>query len=646
MEFSSSYDVFQYLQEKDELNMLQNLDEVLAVDHPLYSETKKLIIAHHRNQEETLFLQTINNSAKSLTNDDITRSLKGEQVDVYRVEELIGLGGMGAVYSARRNDGKLQQKVAIKFIYPSVTSLVGEEVIHSEAQHLINISHPYVARFLSIGTCANNSLQYIVMEYVEGEPIDEYCSNHRLSEKQTLKLVLKLLSAINEVHSNMVVHADIKPSNILVDTKGEPKLMDFGIARRVEQQKSNNKVAPRGASRDYASPEQLQKNNLTAASDIYSIGKLLHKLDLSRGLNLIAKKACADCPEARYASVGQLQEDIERYIENRPTRAESLGFIGRTLRAAQRNYALVIVTSVILVSVTGTSLWLKNKNEELKTTIEREQATGRFMQSIFKYANAKRTEKVGGYTVEEVLADLAERAITELEDYPLARFAILFELAKSYQESGKYEKALKVLDSVPDKKEVLSEPYIEMHYHVSRAYNHNGLKQRQASLSELDKAWRIGEKIESPSLDEQKALAVTLIAKAFFNYYQEDYNASKDAARQVIERYSDILPEQQVATIYNTLAASQRNLGDYSAAQAAFQKSIDILVEKFGSIEHPSLFYKRYNLYVTYRQLDREQEALEGLKVLRQQVLEVYDDDFPLLKDITDQLDSSSEPKV
>ncbi len=204
----------------------------------------------------------------------------GRRIGPYRIERLLGRGGMGAVYLAMRVD-EFEKRVAIKVLKRDMST--GEVVrrFRHERQILAELEHPNIAQLLDGGT-TEAGLPYIVMEYVEGEPIDSYCDRHRLGVRRRLELFRKVCSAVHLAHQHLIVHRDIKPGNIVVGADGEPKLLDFGIAKPLDTHGSSAPVLTASGIRPmtlkYASPEQVGGDAITTASDVYSLGVVLYEL--------------------------------------------------------------------------------------------------------------------------------------------------------------------------------------------------------------------------------------------------------------------------------------------------------------------------------------------------------------------------------
>ena len=207
---------------------------------------------------------------------------EGARIGRYRLLRELGRGGMGVVYLAERAEGDFHKRVALKAIRPELASSETTRRFHTERQILANLEHPHIARLLDGGTSPNGS-PYFIAEYIRGQPIDRYCQRRGLSLQSRIELFMKVCGAVHFAHQNLVVHRDLKPSNILVTDQGEPKLLDFGIAKVLNSQLPHGRphtVHPdqRPMTLEYASPEQLRRQPITTASDIYTLGVLLYEL--------------------------------------------------------------------------------------------------------------------------------------------------------------------------------------------------------------------------------------------------------------------------------------------------------------------------------------------------------------------------------
>jgi tRNA A-37 threonylcarbamoyl transferase component Bud32 len=279
----------------------------------------------------------------------------------YKIVERIGSGGMGAIYLAVREDGEFQKRAAVKIIKRGMDTEAILRRFRSERQILARLEHPNIARLLDGGTTADG-LPYLVMEYVEGAPIDEYCRRNNLPEREKIELFRIVCAAVAFAHRNLIVHRDLKPSNVLVTKDGEPKLLDFGIAKLLDETEFATQTHLRVLTPAYASPEQAAGENVTTATDVYSLGVVLHELltgirpfstgatnneprktsqKLKGELSNIVAKALRREPERRYSSIEIFSDDLRRYLEGLPVSARADTVFYRAGKFVGRNKVLV-----------------------------------------------------------------------------------------------------------------------------------------------------------------------------------------------------------------------------------------------------------------------------------------------------------------
>lgn len=206
--------------------------------------------------------------------------LRGERVGSYRLVERIAEGGMGVVYRAAREDGAFAQEVAVKLMRGGLVTERQLRRFESERRLLARLAHPNIARLYDGGTTERGA-PYLAMEFIRGEPIDVYCERAKLTIEQRVKLFVGVCDAVHSAHQNLVIHRDLKPSNVLVDERGQPKLLDFGVAKLVADEDTDvraTETIARVFTPEYASPEQFSGAPLTTATDVYSLGVMLHVL--------------------------------------------------------------------------------------------------------------------------------------------------------------------------------------------------------------------------------------------------------------------------------------------------------------------------------------------------------------------------------
>ncbi|MEM7349888.1 MAG: serine/threonine-protein kinase [Acidobacteriota bacterium] len=356
----------------------------------------------------------------------IERELAGRQLGVYRVGELIGRGGMGSVHRAVRIDAQFEQEVAIKFLSPTVRSRTLVARFHRERQILARLSHPHIARLFDGGT-TDDGLPYLVMELVTGAPITDFCVRNKLHLDQRLNLFCRVAAAVEAAHRSLIIHRDLKPSNILVDEHGEPKLLDFGLAKSLEEDAETAPNVPWFAimTPRYASPEQLRGEPLTVATDVYSLGLVLYELlvgqppkrpetgsdsatdrsvasptapstaasrlglreSIHEDLDTIVLKAIAGATSERYGSVGELLEDLDRFLHQMPIRARRPTLAYRTARFIDRNRIGVAVTVTLLAAISGLAVLLALQARETRGQRDRARETLNFVTELFTVSN-------------------------------------------------------------------------------------------------------------------------------------------------------------------------------------------------------------------------------------------------------------------
>jgi serine/threonine-protein kinase len=316
---------------------------------------------------------------------DPDERLIGTRLGHYKVEEIVGHGGMGAVYRAARDDGEFRQQVAIKLVRAAAQSPATLQRFKQERQILARLAHPNIARLLDGGS-TSDSVPYLVMEFIEGEPITAWCERYSLSIQQRLRLFLKVCDGVAFAHRNLVVHRDLKPGNILVTAEGVPKLLDFGIAKLLgsDAHAATSTFGTHAMTPEYAAPEQVRGDPVTNAVDVYALGLVLYEIltghqaqlipdyaphvvarvichlepdsparlapELAGDLDNIIRKAIRKEPERRYHSVGDLAHDIQFHLDGHPVSARPDTIRYRTAKFLRRNRAAVaggLVTAIV-----------------------------------------------------------------------------------------------------------------------------------------------------------------------------------------------------------------------------------------------------------------------------------------------------------
>jgi tetratricopeptide (TPR) repeat protein len=358
------------------------LEALCVGDHELREELNSLLRA--AAEEERITASFVPPAPSKLRETQI-----GRRIGPYELERLLGRGGMGAVYLARRVDGQFDQQVAVKLIDLPLAGGLFRERFRQERQILAGLNHPYIARLLDGGDSQDGEL-YLAMEYADGLPIQKYCARHSLSTPERLELFKFVCTAVRYAHQNLVVHRDLKPDNILILEDGTPRLLDFGTAKLITPMEGavEGEFTRQGLysyTPQYASPEQVLGQAISTASDVYSLGVLLFLLvtgempyelkdfstaemvrvicqqqppkpsekaahgALDSDIDAIVLKTLRKEPEARYASVDQLIADLEAYLGGRAVAAHQGSFRYYAGKFARRN-KLALAASVLLAT--------------------------------------------------------------------------------------------------------------------------------------------------------------------------------------------------------------------------------------------------------------------------------------------------------
>lgn len=364
---------------------LESLD-----DRALAAEIAALLEEHGAANRERFLEDSIPRPAST--------SLAGQTMGPYTLASLIGQGGMGNVWLARRSDGRFEGKAAVKLLNASLLGRAGEERFRREGNILSRLTHPHIARLLDAGVSTSGQ-PYLVLEHVEGRPIDRYCDDEDLGVQERLRLFLEVLEAAAHAHANLIVHRDIKPSNVLVGADGRVKLLDFGIAKLLEGEAGVGETTAltrdggRAMTPEYAAPEQVTGGAVTTATDVYALGTLLYVLlsgrhpvqdslsspaDLVRAivdtdpprlsdavvpaadarrrllrgdLDTIVAKSLKKNPSERYPSVTALGDDLKRYLDHQPIGARPDTLSYRARKFVRRNRAAVTIAGLAAVGL-------------------------------------------------------------------------------------------------------------------------------------------------------------------------------------------------------------------------------------------------------------------------------------------------------
>lgn len=251
------------------------LDKICVNDPELRQEVESLLSSHDHAGPGFLNTPALDLAPRPVPIQPPTRV--GRRIGAYDILEEIGHGGMGEVYRARRADGQYEKEVAVKLVRGGYDTATVIERFRHERQILASLDHPNIARLLDGGT-TEEGVPYLVMELINGTPIDRYSDEKQLDVTERLRLFVQVCSAVQYAHQRLVIHRDIKPGNILVTNEGSPKLLDFGIAKILDPSVNTETTLAAPMTPQYASPEQIRGEPITTATDVYSLGVVLYQL--------------------------------------------------------------------------------------------------------------------------------------------------------------------------------------------------------------------------------------------------------------------------------------------------------------------------------------------------------------------------------
>jgi serine/threonine-protein kinase len=420
-------------------------------------------------------------------------TLVGRHVGPYVIDSEIGRGGMGSVWRARRTDGRFEGTVAIKLVHPYWIGHAGEERFRAEGLMLGRLDHPNIARLIDAGVM-DGSQPYLVLEYVEGEPIDAYCDRLHLGVPARVMLFQGVLAAVAHAHSHLIIHRDLKPANIFVTREGAVKLLDFGIAKLLSEDpaRAATQTLAQALTPQYAAPEQLLGHTVTTASDVYALGVVLYVLltgqhpvqtdartaaelihaviteearrastivgmtlprrrAIEGDLDNILGKALKKDPAERYGSIEAFAEDLRRFLSDEPVSARPDTVPYRIRKFVRRNRGSVASGLLIAIGLIGTSVFALTQMNAARA--QRDMA----LEEV-KRANAQ--ADLTQYLLDDKLGRLApdaerqrlERArrflAARFHDDPLHAAPLLIDISGRYIDIGDFRTAAQVIVEV------------------------------------------------------------------------------------------------------------------------------------------------------------------------------------------------------
>lgn len=598
-----------------------------------------------------------------------------EAIGEYRVARLIGAGGMGAVYLAEQRNPK--RKVALKVIRPGVVSRDALRRFELEASMLGRLQHVGIAQIYEAGTYNDGvgARPYFAMEYVEGAPVLENAESHDLGTNARLKLIAQICDAVQHAHQQGVIHRDLKPGNILVDETGQPKILDFGVARSTDEG-AHSLATQAGAllgTIGYMSPEQIDgnANDVDTRTDVHALGVTMYELlagrmpyDLSdtsmtgalhrvredvpallgsiqpglRGdIETICAKALEKDKSRRYQSASDLRDDIHRFLRNEPITARPASTMYQMQRLAQRNKPLVVAAGVVLLALVGTLVVLsiaayeisRQRDEAIAAMSDATGAT-QFLSDMLTSLDP-RERGTPDVSLTNFLDDVTERLDSgQLDEQPKVEAAVRHTIGVAYRELGRYDQA---------------RSNIERSLELYRADAHASTTNIADAMSSLGATWSKAGEIEKAERylaesiqiletvkpDERYGVAGAYQSLADIRMEQRRLDEAEQLLLSALElRRTD--PTQRphfIARNLNSLAVVYRLSGKVDSARSAYEEAIAIqrTLHREPRLDLAHTMSNLAVLHMYEEDLDTAQPLLEEVLRIRKALLpEIHPD--------------------
>lgn len=632
----------------------QFLDQHCGGDLVLRRQIEELLVSDR--QAESFVRGSVREAAGAVLNEGAVA--EGERIGPFCIIRRLGSGGMGAVYLASRADDQFQQQVAIKLIR---YGLDREDILRrfrAERQILANLSHPNIARLLD-GGVTSDGLPYLVMEYVDGLPIDEYCSRHKLPLRDRLQLFRTVCEAVQSAHASLVVHRDIKPANILIASDGSVKLLDFGIAKILHQGADSSEPAltratDRVMTPEYASPEQVRGEPVTTATDVYALGVLLYELltgqrpfrientsaaeveriictkeparpstvisphipqahtirrQIAGDLDNIVRMAMRKEPARRYPSAGALAEDILRFIDGFPVIAAPDSWSYRSGKFVRRHKAGVAMAALVAMLIVAFGIGMAMLARRAQRERDTAEQVSRFMVDLFAVADPERA-RGREVTAREVL-DRSAAKLRELDNQPVIQARLLDQMGLVYENLGLYDQSAALLErSVALRRRLPGSDQAALASSLKalaelRRRNSDFQAAEALARESLSIRLKLHGKRHFDVAESMNTLALTLDQKG-------DYAASEQLFRELIQM-RDVLrvndPNQHLETaVLSNLAGVLRSMGRYADAEPFMRECVEIRRRTIKG-DHPRLALALTKLGGTLTDAGRYAEA-------------------------------------
>jgi len=661
--------IFDAVAEAPQTSRAALLEQLCADDDELRSEVEALLAA---DAQSTRFERNVDSaraaSAIAWATQDDTVAV-GERIGPWRVLGELGRGGMGVVLLVERADGQFEQRAALKLIKRGMDSDAVQARFLRERQILARLEHPHIARLLDGGIAADGR-PYFAMEYVDGRPLLRQCAEENLRLEKRLALFLDVCDAVQFAHGRLVVHRDIKPSNILVTAGGAVKLLDFGIAKLIDQHDGTATIDPsqRLLTPAYAAPEQLRGDAVTTATDIYALGAVLYELLTARRpydvdddrrddtaltarmtapprapsqidgapiaarrmrgeLDTIVLKALQYDPQRRYGTVAALADDLRRFLANLPILARRDSAAYRARKFVARHWFGVAATLTIAAAlIVGATVSLYEARAA-RAQATRAQTVARFLADMFRYADPKGAPGGARLSAKQMLDAGAQRFDQELRDEPALAAEFSVTLGAIYTELGEYDRAIALARHALDLPGENGSERAHAYAVLARAqYEKGDYTQAQASVAHA-------RELHVAAYGERSAaVAADIALDGEIARRQGDYAHAEQLTQQALtlSRATLVTPDAQIAAQLNQLATLYADMRRLDDARAPTEQALEMFRALYGE-NHLDVAENIANLGVLDMQTDKVAEALPLFERAEAIYRNLLPQDHPLL---------------
>jgi len=551
----------------------------------------------------------------------------GQSVGNFVIDAEIGRGGMGSVWRAHRADGRYDGNVAVKFVHAAWIGRSGENQFRTEGTLLGRLGHPNIARLLDAGMLGGTR-PYLVLEYVVGDPIDVYCERRALGTEPRLRLFLDVLDAVAHAHNHLIVHRDLKPSNVFVTQDGTVKLLDFGIAKLLDEETGMGELTVSGLSAltpQYAAPEQVLGQPVTTATDVYALGSLLYVLlagahplpavaqskaeilkaivtsspplastvarlpcisrrTLEGDLDNILHKALKKIPAERYASAAALGDDLRRHLAHQPVQARPDTRRYRAAKFIRRHRGGVAATTLCVVAIIagliGTSwqarradaaaLQAAQQRERALQQLNYAQATSEFLQFLLQQGSDR------PFTTPDLLARGEELIKGQFTNDPALRAKLLLTLGDLYGQAAQQVKAEQLQAAAQVLAHQSTDRSLQIEADCDLAHEYGDQRLFDKALPALDTAITRAE--ATPTIDRE-VLAECHLERSEVRLEHGDVAPALADAETALGLLGTARDGQKVLLIAARIevADAKSALGDDAAAVREYRAAIDLL---------------------------------------------------------------------